>query len=113
MTNLDKVKEKYGKASSDYFTDAVRSQIITFCEQNEEFCQCVAESDSKNLSDCIKYIKDHQKNKSCISDVEAYQLMAEYFFTGAKVECKMSIYLCEAEKETEGKVINLDFSSLI
>lgn len=112
MTNLEKVLEKYGKPVGDYFEEAIRKQIITFCEQNDEFCQCVAESDGKDLDGCIKYIKDNQKNRNCISDVEAYQLMAEYFFTGAKVECTMQIYLCEAERNKEN-VISLDFSSLI
>jgi len=113
MGYLEDVKKKYGTQRGDYFADAIRKQIISFCKQNEEFCQCVAQSDGKNLDGCVAHIKKNQKNNNCISDLEAYQLMAGYFFPGATVECNMTIYLCEAEKENAENVINLDFSSLI
>ena len=95
---LEAVKEKLenekrtapGSRRAAAVRDAVCLQLIAFCEQSDEFCQAVLDSD-KTINDCCEEIM-HGVG-SCISDVEVYRRMAAYFFPGCGVEMTLTINL--------------------
>lgn len=73
----------------------VRSALIDFCRQDEEFAQAVVQGGT--LADCLKSVA--QGTGSSISDLEAYQKAVQFYFPGAKVRFQMSIDLTGAAAE--------------
>lgn len=100
--------DKYGGAMKA----AVCNALISFCEQDEEFAQAVAQGGS--FSDCMTAVGKCVKGGS-ISDMEAYGAAVKFYFPGAEIKVKMSIDLCasvktEPEAPAAGNVI-IDLSS--
>lgn len=84
---------------------SVAEALESFCRQNEEFAQAVAQGGS--FRECMAVVA-----KGCgssLSDIEAYRRAAAFYFRG--VEVKMELRIClEPEAEETGKIIRLDFS---
>ena len=96
--------------------DAVRDALVGFCEQQEEFADAVLQGAS--LGECCEEIM-----KGCgssISDLEVYAKAVAFYFPGAKVEMKMTVYMSEFEKEEKqvaetkpvAKILDLKFEDL-
>lgn len=84
---------------------AVKEALESFCQQNEEFAQAVAQGGS--FRECMAVVA-----KGCgssLSDIEAYRRAAAFYFRGAEVKMELRICL-EPEAEETGKIIRLDFS---
>ena len=95
---------------------SVRDTLIGFCEQNAEFADAVLQQD-KTLGECCNEIM-----KGCgqsISDIEVYARAVNFYFPGAKVEMKMTVYMSEFEREEKGaekpkaKVLDLKLEDLL
>ena len=110
-------KEQKKGAKSKYATavySAVRDAMVGFCEQKAELADAVLQQE-KTLGDCCEQIM-----KGCgssISDIEVYAKAVEFYFPGAKVEMKMTVYMSEFEKEEKqvaenkpvAKILDLNF----
>ena len=80
--------DKYASAMKK----AVREAIETFCKQDEEFAQAVAQGGS--FADCMKAVA---KNcGSSISDLEAYRRAVQFYFPGAEIHMSMTVDLIGA-----------------
>lgn len=79
-------KNKYVAAVAEEVTAA----LIQFCEQNDEFAEAVAK-DSRSLGECLEaVVKDV---KGYLSDQEAYERAADFYFAGAEVVMEPRIRL--------------------
>ena len=91
-------KEAEGKFKgrrSEIVKEAVLKQLLSFCEQDEEFLQAVKDSGKGLEACCDACMKDVG---SSISDIEVYRRMAAFYFPGAGVNVQMTINLsAEAE----------------
>ena len=96
--------------------DSVRDTLIGFCEQNAEFADAILQQD-KTLGECCNTIM--QKCGSAISDIEVYARAVNFYFPGAKVEMKMTVYMSEFEREgaiaakPKAKVLDLSLEQLL
>ena len=113
-------KEQKKGAKSKYATavySAVRDAMIGFVEQQSELADAVLQNDH-TLGDCCEQIM-----KGCgssISDIEVYAKAVAFYFPGAKVEMKMTVYMSEfeqeemqaAEKKSTAKILDLKFEDL-
>ena len=93
------VKEKldrYGEAMKQ----AVHDALVTFCEQDGEFAQAVAQGGE--FKDCMEAVAKCVKGSS-ISDMEAYGAAVKFYFPGAGIDVKMTINLCASVEKTEQK----------
>ena len=80
---------------SEIVKKAVLKQLLSFCEQDEEFLQAVKDSGKGLEACCDACMKDVG---SSISDIEVYRRMAAFYFPGAGVNMQMTINLsAEAE----------------
>ena len=77
--------------------------LISFCKQNDEFAQAVAQG--KSFAECIKYIC--KGISDACSDIEVYRKAAEFYFPGAVVDFQMSIRMSQYEDKTDN-IISLD-----
>lgn len=68
---------------------AVKDALLSFCEQNEEFAQAVAQGGS--FANCMTAVAKGVGGS--ISDMEAYRKAVSFYFPGAEVRCTMSIDL--------------------
>lgn len=89
---IEKLSKEPQKLSqkAEAVSGAVREALKKFCLQNAEFAQAVAQSE-KTVADCLEYVV-----KGCgssLSDITAYERAAEFYFSGAKVHCHMTIDL--------------------
>ena len=88
---------------------AVKEALLSFCRQDEEFAQAVAQGGS--FKDCMAAVA--KGVGSSISDLEAYRKAVRFYFPGAEIRMTMSIDLIGAaelpapEKKT-GIVLNLE-----
>ena len=119
IKKLQDVEQKKG-AKSKYATavyGAVQNALIGFCEQQEELADAVLQQE-KTLGDCCEAIM-----KGCgssISDIEVYAKAVAFYFPGAKVEMKMTVYMSDfekqekqaAEKKPTAKILDLKFEDL-
>ena len=90
---LKKLDGEFKSGSYDKYASAmkkaVRETIETFCKQDEEFAQAVAQGGS--FSDCMKAVA---KNcGSSISDLEAYRRAVQFYFPGAEIRWTMTVDL--------------------
>lgn len=83
--------------------------LLTFCKQNEEFAQAVAQG--RKFEDCIKTIAKNIGN-AC-SDLNVYQKAVEFYFPGAVVEFQMNIKMSKYEDEKPDNIISLNFMDFI
>ena len=119
IKKLQDSEQKKG-AKSKYATavySAVRDAMIGFCEQKAELADAVLQQE-KTLGDCCERIMNGCGNS--ISDIEVYAKAVAFYFPGAKVEMKMTVYMSEFEKEEKqaaaskpgAKILDLKFEDL-
>lgn len=80
--------DKYGSAMKQ----AVKTALLDFCRQDDEFAQAVAQGGS--FTDCMTAVGKKVKSGS-ISDLDAYSAAVGFYFPGAKISFEMRIELCE------------------
>lgn len=93
---------------------AVLETLKTFCLQDQEFAQAVAQGGS--FSACMKAVADGVGNS--ISDLDAYKRAVQFYFPGAQIRMQMTIDLIgdAAQPElpkNEGESIVLDLMKLL
>lgn len=93
---------------------AVLETLKTFCLQDQEFAQAVAQGGS--FSACMKAVADGVGTS--ISDLDAYKRAVQFYFPGAQIRMQMTIDLIgdavqpEISK-SEGESIVLDLMALL
>lgn len=116
---IEKINPKSVKKSNCYMevvAEPVAQALHGFCRQSEEFARAIVETD-KTFEDCIETIT--KGIGSAVSDIEIYQKAVEYYFSGAKIEFKMTIRMSEYETEKPEpihkpkKKIDLSLDSLL
>lgn len=73
---------------------AVHDALVTFCGQNEEFAQAVAQSDKTLSAVCEECVKNVGQS---VSDLEVYRAAVAAYFPGAQVDCVMTVRMSEHE----------------
>lgn len=68
----------------------VKDALLSFCEQDEEFAQAVAQGGS--FPDCMKAVANGIGHS--ISDLEAYRRAVAFYFPGADIQMTMRVNLC-------------------
>jgi hypothetical protein len=99
-------KELTGKCNSmeGVLCAPLTLQLCEFCKQEPEFARAVLESKNKKLSDCLAFVL--KGVCAALSDVDAYQKAAQYYFDGARVEQKLILHVNPFEADsTEAKPI--------
>lgn len=99
---------------------AVHDALVTFCGQNEEFAQAVAQSDKTLWAVCEEAVKNVGTS---VSDLEVYRSAVAAYFPGAQVDCVMTVRMSEhenpskdperANSRTSGDVLSLDLFDLM
>lgn len=84
-------KDRYAKVIVEPVSEALQD----FCRQEEEFARAVL--DGGSIEDCISAIVKKISGKQAVSDLEVYQVAAEYYFPGAVVEFRMQIHMSKYE----------------
>lgn len=88
---------------------AVKDALLSFCEQDGEFAQAVAQGGS--FQKCMEAVA-HGVGSS-ISDLEAYKRAVQFYFPGAEIRMSMSLDLIGAaagetkEPPKRGMVLDL------
>lgn len=94
IQKLEKEKKSFkGGQKEQVMVGAVYDALISFCNQDEEFAQAIAQCD-KTLSDCLAYIAKGCGN--ALSDIAAYTKAVQFYFPGAKIRYTMTIDLIGA-----------------
>lgn len=101
---INKLKEGKKNVSGNKekaMAPAVAAQLESFCRQDAEFAQAVAQGGT--FADCMKAVANGVG--SSISDLDAYKKAVTFYFPGAKVHMKLTIDLIgdaagESEPET-------------
>ena len=89
---------------------AVKEALLSFCGQNEEFAQAVAQGGS--FKDCMDAVAKGAGQS--ISDLDAYKKAAAFYFQGADVEMTLTIRLAgDPDKPMERKAIVLDLEDFL
>lgn len=92
MTAIDKLTSEFETAKLDKYGKAVAKHVLKalcdFCDQSQEFSQAVMQSD-KTISDCIASVV--KGVGSYISDLDAYNRAATFYFPGAKAHMSLTI----------------------
>ena len=70
--------------------EEVAAALIKFCEQNEEFAEAVVK-DSRSLGECLTAVV--KGVGGYLSDREAYERAADFYFAGAEVVMEPKIRL--------------------
>lgn len=119
LEKLDRKPEKLSRQAQAVSNDVLRT-LKSFCAQNKEFAQAVAQSD-KSIAECLEYVV--KGCGSCLSDIAAYERAARFYFAGAKVHFQMILDLGDGgfsgENETAAppeppkKHITLDLDELL
>ncbi len=78
----------------------VREALISFCNQNTEFADAIAQSD-KTLGECCEAVMKGVGNS--ISDLKVYAKAAAFYFPGCEIDMKMTIRMSKYEKAEEEK----------
>ena len=99
-----KAKEKIGKGQNAVsgqkekaMSGPVAAQLLSFCDQDEEFAQAVAQGG--NFADCMKAVAKGVGNY--ISDIDAYKKAVQFYFPGAEIRLQMTIDLIGKAAEPE------------
>ena len=93
-----KAGAKSQKAKAVY--SHVCEALCGFCEQNEEFADAILQND-KTLGACCEKIME--KCGNAISDIEVYARAVEFYFPGAVIEMKMTVYMSKFERDESVK----------
>ena len=99
---------------------AVHDALVTFCGQNEEFAQAVAQSEKTLWAVCEEAVTNVGTS---VSDLEVYRSAVAAYFPGAQVDCVMTVRMSEhenpsrdpekANSRTSGDVLSLDLFDLM
>jgi hypothetical protein len=90
--------------------EPTRMALISFCEQDAEFAQAVAQSE-KTFEDCLKEIAKGVGR--AISDIEVYKRAARFWFPGAEVDFTMTIRVNPYDSPVKSKsAISLSLDDL-
>ena len=89
-------KQGASSAKAKAVYSAVRDTLVSFCEQNEEFADAVLQS-AGTLGACCEKITE--KCGNAISDLDLYARAVEFYFPGAVIEMKMTIYMSSFERD--------------
>ncbi len=101
--------DRYGEAMKR----AVHDALVTFCEQDGEFAQAVAQGGE--FKDCMAAVVKCVKG-NVLSDMEAFGAAVRFYFPGAGLDVKMTINLCagvekgRADEETKKSDVVIDLS---
>ena len=118
----EELKDKSAKWSlkAGAVKKAVHDALVTFCGQNEEFAQAVAQSDKTLWAVCEEAVKNVGTS---VSDLEVYRSAVAAYFPGAQVDCVMTVRMSEHEEpsrdperansRTSGDVLSLDLFDLL
>jgi hypothetical protein len=91
---------------------AVHDALVTFCGQNEEFAQAVAQSEKTLWAVCEEAVRNVGTS---VSDLEVYRSAVATYFPGAQVDCVMTVRMSEHEepdKQIAGRPEKSDVLSL-
>lgn len=99
LEKLDRKPEKLSRQAQAVSNDVLRT-LKSFCAQNSEFAQAVAQSD-KTVAECLEYVVEGCG--SCLSDIAAYERAARFYFAGAKVHFQMILDLGDGGFSGENK----------
>ncbi len=99
---------KKGGRKESVIAQPTADALLTFCKQNEEFAQAVAQG--KSFEDCVKAVA--KDIGSACSDFTVYQKAVEFYFPGAVVEFQMNIKMSKYEAEPDN-IISLNFMDFI
>lgn len=118
----EELKDKSAKWSqkAGAIKTAVHDALVTFCGQNEEFAQAVAQSEKTLWAVCEEAVKNVGTS---VSDLEVYRSAVAAYFPGAQVDCVMTVRMSEhenpsrdperANSRTSGDVLSLDLFDLM
>ena len=116
MDFYERAKEKLegGAVSTDrkasLMAPAVKEALLSFCGQNEEFAQAVAQGGS--FKDCMDAVA--KGAGTSISDLDAYKKAVAFYFKGADVQMTLTIRLAgDSEQPTVKKPIVLDLEDFL
>lgn len=112
IQKLDRETQEFkGGQKEKAVSGPVADTIKSFCRQDAEFAQAVAQCE-KTLSDCCAHAVKGSGN--AISDIDVYRKAAEFYFPGCQVKMEMNIIVNPAEIESgkENNVINLSLDDL-
>lgn len=99
--------DKYGSAMKQ----AVKTALLDFCRQDDEFAQAVVQGGS--FADCMSAVGKKVKNGS-ISDFDAYSAAVGFYFPGARISIEMRIELNEhAGHEISKDSLLIDLSEFL
>lgn len=108
---------KNGSSKAKIVAPAVLDAILTFCGQQEEFAQAVAQS-GKTLGEVCEACVMNVGN--AVSDLEVYRRAVAAYFPGALVECVMTVRMSEYDgpsrdpnSRTSGDALTLDLFDLM
>lgn len=91
---------------------AVKTALLDFCRQDEEFAQAVVQGGS--FPECMAAVAKGVGNS--ISDLDAYKRAVSFYFPGAAVSMIMRIDLCgsvRGEEPEEDNVLRLSFDDFL
>ena len=103
---LEAVKSVKGQ-KENAMLKPVREALMSFCKQDEEFAQAVAQGGS--LEDCMRAVANGVGNH--ISDLDAYRKAVQFYFDGAEVVFQMRVDVCPnrvGEERIETKLLSLE-----
>lgn len=107
---ITKLDSEYASAKLSKKGSAVGKSVVEtlkdFCVQNEEFSQAVVQG--KSVGECIEYTV--KGAGSSISDIEVYRKAVEFYFPGATVNFKMTVYLGDQGFSNSEPAENIDLS---
>lgn len=92
----EELKDKSAKWSqkAGAIKTAVHDALVTFCGQNAEFAQAVAQSDKTLWAVCEECVKNVGQS---VSDLEVYRSAVAAYFPGAQVDCVMTVRMSQHE----------------
>lgn len=98
INKLEEGKKNVSGNKEKAMAPAVAAQLESFCRQDAEFAQAVAQGGT--FADCMKAVANGVG--SSISDLDAYKKAVAFYFPGAEVKMQLTIDLIgDAAGETE------------
>ena len=102
LNKLEEGKKNVSGNKEKAMAPAVKAQLKSFCRQDAEFAQAVAQGGT--FADCMKEVA--KGVGSSISDLDAYKKAVRFYFPGAEVKMQLTIDLIgKAAGETEPEAI--------
>ena len=94
IKKLSEERKKFkGGRKETVMVSAVYNTLVSFCKQDSEFAQAVAQNE-KTLTDCLAAVA--KDTGAAISDIDAYKKAVNFYFPGADIKCTMTIDLIGA-----------------